>query len=487
MSFSTEARIKSKLDILYSFYSPAHYLLTGFVKGAPNLVESIGEIIMKLRLGGFVWILGSVQLLFFERSFVVVAQVLNDLPLLDDNTNSPLGHLGVQVGFDEYPSNIQTLVDARLEELYSIGMNVGRIQLDWVDLEPQPSQYDSSSLQEALEGFPDSIKSVFLLIAAVDSEGVSDVRPPDLQETPFSNEVVTRFQSMLDTIVFPTLITTSQPVVYLLSVGNEPGGYLEDNPSELTPIADFTRQIASYVHDNFNPQLAVGLTMDNVYKEIADASDVVIFNQYGLKSDLTAIDDPQDFVTALHQRQDIIGRDRAFVIQELGMPSGWEEGQSKTSVMNTNPTYAAQVTQVMLKELRDNPQWKGAFWFTMIDWSISTTEFYGELLTQAGLEEFFVLRVEEWLRTGGLLRYEQENYDEIDPRPVWDVFLNGMKGLYDPSSFTRTPSPPPSQDDPSDSFTPTPSPPPTPDDSSDSSFVDLLLFPLYFLLALCVG
>ncbi|KAL3909730.1 MAG: hypothetical protein SGARI_002452 [Bacillariaceae sp.] len=272
----------------------------------------------------------------------------------------PGKHLGALTSFDTYPADVQVALDQRLDEMRAaIGIGnpvvVQRIQLDWRDLEPTSAAgvYDTAPLTEALDQFDgvDNNEYIFLLLATVDSEGVEGVRPEDLMQTPYADDLLwQRFQALLQQAVIPILLANER--IFLFAIGNEPGSYIEQNPAELLPMANFLNQSRNFVHETI-PDLAVGLTMDKIFVEIADASDVVIFNQYGLQSELTsdfltAIDTPQDFVTELRERQSIFGLDRPFVIQELGMPSGWEH---QTSFMGTNPDYAAQVLKVMMEEL----------------------------------------------------------------------------------------------------------------------------------------
>jgi len=351
-------------------------------------------------------------------------------------------HLGALTSFDAYPPEIQTILDARLAEMRAaVGGNsnpsVHRVQLDWRDLEAgSPGIYDAEPLLEALAAFDNPNDFIFVLLATVDTEGVvGGVRPDDLQETLFADDMLwERWKALLQAAVLPIL--QSNPRIFLLSIGNEPGGYLEENPDELLPMATFLNDTRQLIHETV-PDLAVSLTMDRVFKEIADASDVVLFNHYGLKLDLTsdlfaAIDDPQDFVTALHERQAIFGTERSFVIQELGMPSGWEHQES---AIGSTPEFAASVVRVMLQELLDNESWRAAFWFTTVDWSIEVTDlFLGALEGDDSLPAFIVERLEEWLRTGGLLRYQQPRgnvneteSEELTPRPTWNEFLAGLE------------------------------------------------------------
>jgi hypothetical protein len=399
----------------------------------------------------------------------------------------PGNHLGALTGFDVYDAQAQIEVDSRLAQLQAAGMITSRIQLDWVDLEPQPFQYDATPLLEALQTTPEG-SYCFVLIATVDSGGVAATRPLDLQDTLYAEPLLwQRFAAVLEQVILPTLASMSNNrAVFLLSVGNEPGStHLEEHPSELQPLADFVHQTRTLVHAT-QPDLAVGLTMDTIYKEIADASDIVIFNHYGLDpTELTVIDDPQDFLTALTARRAIFGFDRPFVIQELGIPSGWEHDQESSLGGTATPAFAAQVTAVMLEELRTNEQWRAAFWFTTVDWSVSTTqlildEFAGEADTTPGMD-LVIARVNEWLRTGGLLRYQQPDQMDMSARPVWDVFIQGMTKLYNVSSSETAV--------PVGTFT---SPPPTMPPSSDKSvcgsrdntIVKLVLLLLAALLAI---
>jgi hypothetical protein len=298
-------------------------------------------------------------------------------------------------------------LEERLEEVRTAtgeGIpTVQRVPLDWRDLEPSAGVYDTAPMLETLENFnDDNNEYIFVLVATVDSDGITGVHPDDAELRPYSDSCLwQRFSSLLQQAVVLPILQANQRV-FLLFVGNEPGSCFEKNPEELLPLTIFLNQTRDWVHETV-PDLSVGLTMDRIFLEIANA-------QYGLNSDLTAdfltaIDDPQDLVRTLREKQSIFGFDRRFVVQELGMPSGWEH---RDSFIGTDPCFATMVLDVMIREFLETPSWRVAFWFTTVDWSVDVTELYmGALRADDSVPTFLVLRLEEWPRTGGLLRYQQ--------------------------------------------------------------------------------
>jgi hypothetical protein len=203
-------------------------------------------------------------------------------------------------------------------------------------------------------------------------------------------------------------------------------GYLEENPDELETMATFLSNITQYVHLTA-PDLAVSITLDAILEPLAAASDVVVFNLYGLDPNFFTGQDPPPFVQDIAAKQAIFGMKKPFVIQELGIPSGWED---KPSGMNTSPELAVSFCQVALQELRENPNFRAAFWFTLVDWSAETTSLIIDELAAAGVPDFINVRIDEWLRTGGLVRLEQPGFADGTTRPVWEAFRRGMRALY---------------------------------------------------------
>ena len=97
------------------------------------------------------------------------------LPLLK-RSNS----IGIIRGFN--PTNPPATIDSintRWQEALASGMRVGRLQIDWPELEPQKSTFDTEILENQLTEAMDNGLQSFLLISAYDSEG--PVLPTDLE------------------------------------------------------------------------------------------------------------------------------------------------------------------------------------------------------------------------------------------------------------------------------------------------------------------
>lgn len=343
---------------------------------------------------------------------------VGSLPLL------PRGnHLGMKVGFESYPPAVSTIVDEKWQEALSRGMRIGRIQLDWADLEPVANQYDTVALLERLQPMQADGLSSFVLIGTVDTLGTG--RPADLLGTSFGDPaMIARYQALMDWVV--PMVTDHGG--YCISIGNEPMGYLGNQPSELQPMADFIAAIRDYVH-SINPDMAVTMTLNGSpevwavpFDTLAAQCDVLCANHYGLDANTLLAKDPAMFASDL---QNLLSHasGKNLILQELGMPSGWTH---QPSLLGATEEMARQFLRNAVAVLKSEPRFRAAYWFTTMDWSQTLANVQRDELAAAGVPPSALVLVDEWLRTGGLCRYEQPGFADGSPRSTWDEFLLGL-------------------------------------------------------------
>jgi hypothetical protein len=95
-------------------------------------------------------------------------------------------------------------------------MTVGRLQIDWPELEPSPSTYDMISFEQRLAEMQAQGLQTFLLISAYDSG--EPVVPDDLQNQDFDDpEFIQRFKNLMDWVI-PLLVEYDG---FLISISNE--------------------------------------------------------------------------------------------------------------------------------------------------------------------------------------------------------------------------------------------------------------------------
>jgi len=353
-----------------------------------------------------------------------------ELPLL-----APGKHLGViqfqQGATPEARARIKTLWD----EAVAKGMSVARVHTDWDALETGPGEYQKASVEEQMKSFHEQGLQFMVTISTLDTGALT--LPPDLQDPEDQTrladgmniddpKVAKRFLALLDWVV--PLMTRYGG--FLLSVANEPDTMFEDHPEYIQGLANLIAASRRHVQA-INPKMAVSATLtggafrpgDEWVPTIMNECDVALFNYYGLNPLTLQVED--DFKLKKYMADAArVADGRQFIIQEWGCPGGYED---KPTVMNASlerqREYFAETAEVMLAE----PKFRAAFVFELVDWSPELVTMFNDILTQ-GVEDESELGVlpplTEWLRTTGLVRYEDGS-----PRPGWHAFLDSIETL----------------------------------------------------------
>ena len=98
-----------------------------------------------------------------ETNSQLFVNTAHELPLL--NTGK---HIGTIIGFNaSNPAQTQDSIQNRWDEALDKGMSIGRVQTDWVELEPQPNVFDKEALREKLEALSNKNLQVFLTLTAI--------------------------------------------------------------------------------------------------------------------------------------------------------------------------------------------------------------------------------------------------------------------------------------------------------------------------------
>jgi hypothetical protein len=347
-----------------------------------------------------------------------------DLPLLP-----PGKHLGMIVGFEKLPPELQMKADGYWKDAVAKGMDVGRVQSDWGVLEPKPGEYNKPVLEHALQDMKAKGMHPFVTITTLDTEGYS--MPPFLMDEKGehlkdslnvgSPSIVEGFKKLLDWVV----PLCKQYGVWALSIANEPETMFKDHPEEADGLVRFLRASREYAH-GLCPDLAVTVTLGSsgVFDQkpwiapLVSESDVACFNYYGIDHlTLEVYDDfsrVQTYMSELVKAAD----GRYVMLQEWGCPAGYTD---KPSPMKTSPEKQRDFFKASVDMMAKDPQIRVAFAFQLLDWSPQLTKQFSEGFLKAGTPELVARQLEEWLLTSGLVRYE-----DGAPRPAWDVFLQGV-------------------------------------------------------------
>lgn len=331
----------------------------------------------------------------------VAADTVYEINRLPDGT-----HLGVGWFSPPEPATVGA-VNAHWLEL-SRTSSVGRVMVDWTDVEATRGVYDLAYLTGQLASLDDAGLAPMVTIAAVDASGTP--WPAWLGEFD-AIAGSAAYNAMLDEVL-PTLADHG---VWLLAIANEPP--FDDGEFDRAGFATFVEHVASHVHD-VAPDLAVTFTFagtdvlvdDPDIHRLVDAVDVLSVNHYCLGSDLRA-----ERLEHADQRIDDIVRaadDKPVVFQELGCPASDVNGSSEQ--------FQADWFAAVFAHIATIEQIRAAFVFEFLDWSpVLFDAGYGpvldEIAQEAGVD--YVDRFREWLLTTGLVRRDGTT------RPAFAVYL----------------------------------------------------------------
>ncbi|AWW72973.1 hypothetical protein CD351_00875 [Erythrobacter sp. KY5] len=336
-------------------------------------------------------------------------------------------HLGMITGFDPLGAARSQIAQDSYAQARAAGASIGRVQIDWADLEPAQGQYDADALAEAFADPNLDGMNVVVLVSTLDSDGLT--LPSYLQDgndlrsglTLASPEVTDAFAAFLGWLG-PQL---QQRDVWLLSIANEPLGPIEDGRATEADAVTFY----SNAMDQWNtemPEIGVTATftiggpaqIPNLFEAVRSRADIVSFNYYCLTADLF-VTGQADWEARLAQMKADAG-DREIFLQELGCPVGYGPSGGP-SVIGGSLDNQAAFFEFFGETFATDPQMRAATAFQLFDWSPELAAMSAEPLRDAGLPAF-ADRFEEWLATVGLRRWSDGS-----ERPAWSVWLDQLE------------------------------------------------------------
>jgi len=352
------------------------------------------------------------------------------MPLLPEGT-----HLTMMTSFEPLPHDLQQDVDARWQSAVNAGMQTARIQLDWASLDLGGGVIDDTPLRDQLQTMQAQGLSPYVGIYAIDSDGL--VVPDDLTDETSATGLVDG-RDMDDPLVLGRYLAVLDEVVplivdhggYVLSIANEPEGFVEDNPGTSNAINSFYAAAIDHVHA-LASDLAVTITMTSAVLEeppvffdaVVEMSDVVSYNYYCLDLTVDGADShfslrgpveqrvPEDFDTLVTAADD-----KEVIFHELGCPAGWDP-----SIIGTDEATQTAFFETAFTELYARPKVRAAVVFLLVDWSEQLfDDFYRTPLEADGLPPVFIDSFEEWLTTSGMITFEGVE------RPSWPAFLDSV-------------------------------------------------------------
>jgi len=336
----------------------------------------------------------------------------SELPLLQTRKG-----IGIFEGFNTaYSTNVRDSIYKRTDQAIANGMRIGRLQMDWTELEPVTEEYNKSKLEIELQALKSRGLQTFLLISVYDSEGL--VVPGDLQNNLINSpELINRFEKLMDWVI-PLL---SENDGYLISIINEADNSFDENPGLSLQIKDFVSQMSDYIHQ-LNPQMAVTATFahgnldlfTNEIECIIAECDVVSWNYYGLKSIAQApyseVKTPQQIIDDIISMKNVSG-DKLMVFQELGMSSSQYYFGSSEDIQASFYFY-------FFNEMKNDDQIRTANIFQMVDWSDEVIDIFLDGAFDHTVDPIFIEQYEEALRSIGLMDFEtgeiKSAWDEIN-------------------------------------------------------------------------
>ncbi|MEM6841375.1 MAG: hypothetical protein AAF632_04060 [Bacteroidota bacterium] len=340
------------------------------------------------------------------------SSVAGDLPLLNSGQ-----HLGMIVGFNpSNPAATTDSIEARWQEAVQAGMSIGRVQIDWPELEPEPGEYDKGALQGVLEDLENQGLQPFLTLAAYDSEG--PVVPNYLEGISFDDpQISTQFALLMDWVI-PMLVEYQG---WAITISNEPDNAFAEEPGLADEILVFLRNSRTHIHQ-INDEMAVTVTFNignlaqsraNMQK-LRDEMDVASFNIYG--SGLFPIDrpySPQEIREEIDAILDFTG-EQNVIFQEVGM-------HTNQPLLNSSEEIQKTFFTTFFQAMENEPRMKAAYVFQLVDWSTETIEFFNTLY-EPGTPQSFIDQYSAVLASLGLIQYENGQR-----KAAWNEFIQWIE------------------------------------------------------------
>ena len=234
-------------------------------------------------------------------------------------------HLGMITGFDPLGAEQAEQAARRYQQARASGASVGRVQIDWGELETGPGQYDEAALAEAFEDPGLEGMNIVVLVTTLDSEGFTIPEHLGDEEalrdglTLASAQVVDAFSGFLSWLG-PQLRARD---VWLLSIANEPLGPIEDGLANEADAATFY----ATAMDQWNeavPEIGITATftiaapegVPDFFEAVRSRADIVSFNYYCLTGDLQVTGRAQWEARVAQMKSD--ASEREIFLQELG-------------------------------------------------------------------------------------------------------------------------------------------------------------------------
>lgn len=368
----------------------------------------------------------SILLLIFALTFTISCEdnldtdpdkggIAQTLPLLSSANN-----LGMIKGFNaSNPAATSDSIDARWADAVDAGMKVGRLQIDWPELEPSPNVFNKAALEEKLKDYKNQNLQTFLLISAYDSDG--PVVPVDLEGRRFDDaELIERFKALMDWVI-PMLVDYDG---YLISISNEADNSFGEIDNLHNEILLFLQASKEHIHA-LDQNMAVTVTMAEGSLDsdkpgmdaIIEACDVACWNFYGAKfiaePPYYPAQSESEIKTDIQRMLNVSG-DKQVIIQELGMWSG-------NDVLNSDEEIQRRFFEVFFTEMRKEERMRAAYVFQLVDWSPETTDILAQFLEDEGLPQEFIDAFRESLETMGLICY-----DDGTSKAAWNEFLKWL-------------------------------------------------------------
>ena len=326
------------------------------------------------------------------------------------------------------PASTAAAMNARWDEAVNAGMQVGRIQLDWAELEPAPGEFDETALLEPLEDLESDGLKPFVVLSTIDSGSYTlpaDLSDPDdptrLAGGAAINDpaILRRFAALLDWLV-PHITAHG---AWVLAVGNEPGSLIEDEPGQGDGLVDFLREARAHAH-TLAPELAITMTLNydatqsgqSRHLDFLANSDVASMNYYA--ADAQGLFEHHANVIH-HEIDDMLAMagDKLLVLQELDAASGYEH---RPSPMGASLQGQRLFFVTVFDRMRAEPRFRVAVIFQLVDWNPELVErLYSRPLLAAGVDPGYVERFAEALETTGLIRFTDGS-----SKPAWQVVLD---------------------------------------------------------------
>ncbi|MHA7820319.1 MAG: hypothetical protein ACX930_11795 [Erythrobacter sp.] len=335
-------------------------------------------------------------------------------------------HLGMITGFDPLDTSQAAEATRRYAEARDSGASIGRVQIDWADLETSRGVYDAGALEEAFADPGLVGMNVYVLISTLDSDGLTV--PAYLGDadglrgglTFASPEVTGAFRDFLDWLA-PELLGRN---VWALSIGNEIDVPIGDGQAGEAAAQEFYE--TAFAHWNANyPDIATSITftfgaeerVPQFFVAMRDASDLVTFNYYCLDANITVTGQAQ--WEADVARMKTAAGTREIFIQELGCPVGYGP-QGSAGEIGGSLDNQVRFFEYFGGVFASDPQMRAATMFQLYDWSPQLAAQFAEPIRDEGFP-LLADRFEEWLVTVGLLRWSDSS-----ERPAWQTWLNQL-------------------------------------------------------------